>query len=176
MFKILNARDKGLVFTTWFITIWLRCFIPTVLVSVALFINGVIGFTSLLMGPPIVSLLTTIVVLYVTSSIGTSCSNTLFGFGGKPTIREQLAGDMDKAMYFYQQEDYEKAREIIAYVLEVDPDFSEALLIRAKIEIKTEQIKAAKATLREILSITNSTKTTRRWASSLLHDLINTQI
>ena len=98
----------------------------------------------------------------------------IYGGGhGAWSEREQLEGDLNTVKYYKMRKEYDQALKTVANILKRDPEFSEALLIKA--QILWEGFKnsaAAKANLKKITDIkTNKNEPFYRWASNLYDEL-----
>ncbi len=83
--------------------------------------------------------------------------------------REQLEGDMNQACHFKRNEKYTKALNTVNKIIRSDPDYPDALFLKAQILWEGFQNhNAAKSNLRKIFEIVKDEKETiYRWALSL---------
>jgi hypothetical protein len=66
--------------------------------------------------------------------IGNGSVNTLFGMGRRTsTIRERLAGDLSQARFHKMKQNYDSAIAKLEEILALDPDFPEALFVKAQV-------------------------------------------
>jgi len=70
----------------------------------------------------------------VANTVGGSASGLLYG-GGKSTfsLRQRLEGDLQQVRYNKMNNNFDKALELIDGVLSQDPDFPEALFLKAQV-------------------------------------------
>jgi tetratricopeptide (TPR) repeat protein len=66
--------------------------------------------------------------------IGNGSVNLLYGTGRRTsTLREQLAGDLNIVRFHKMNQRFDRALETVEEVLEKDPDFPEALFLKAQV-------------------------------------------
>ena len=131
------------------------------------------GFSLYLLYAAFGTLLLSVLVYVFVGWVGNSAGNIFFGLGGKASIREQLAGDLDKARHHLRQLDYEAARQIIDAVLKIEPQYGDALLVKAQVEIAAGNKKQAKAVLRQLRSVSEHGDRNHRWATTLINELMD---
>lgn len=131
------------------------------------------GFSLYLLYVAFGTLVLSVLVYVFVSWAGNSIGNIFFGFCGKASIREQLAGELDKARHHLRHQDYEAARQLIDAVLKIEPKYGDALLVKAQIEISAGNKKQAKAVLRELRSVSELGDRNHRWATTLLNELMD---
>jgi tetratricopeptide (TPR) repeat protein len=110
----------------------------------------------------------------VTGRIGDGAVNTLFGLG-RTTIgtRERMAGDLNVVRYHKLCNQFEDALLKIEEILAKDPDFPEALFLKAQILWEGfEDRQAAKECLLKIIKVEPDKKAVfRRWALSFYGEM-----
>ncbi len=115
-----------------------------------------------------------ILYAYCVEKFGSGLGNILSGWSTREfTTREILAADLAKARTSKRKGEFEDARTIIEGVLDKDPDFPEALYVKAQILWEgfgkpTE----AKRCLRRVMQVVAYDETLHRWASSYYDKLI----
>ena len=114
------------------------------------------------------SSLSTIVINFVTDKLG-NISKILYG-GGRNTIskRDQLQGTLKAVKVMKMNKEFTKALDSVNNILEQDPEFYDAMLLKAQILIEGfDQPTDAKTYLRTIMMNTDKTESLYTWASSL---------
>lgn len=91
------------------------------------------------------------------------------------TTREQLEGDLNQANYYKRKEDFQKALKTVNRIIEMDPNYPEALYLKAQILWEGfENHGGAQSYLKKIIEAANDKDTTiRRWAISLSEEIDN---
>lgn len=149
-----------------FLRIWAGLFGP--LGCIAAFFTG---FSIYLLYAAIVATVIGVPIFLIISWTGNTVGNVFHGQGTQASRQEQLKGEVDKANFLLRQEKYDKALKVINPVLEELPEFAEALLIKAKLEIFTGRPIRAKRTLERIIIAGQRKSKEHRWAYSMLKDL-----
>ena len=94
----------------------------------------------------------------------------------KVSPRETLSADLEKAKSFKRTGEFEKAIEIIDRMIEIDPDFPEALYLKGQILWEGfEKRQEASECLLNVLQRVPKEDTLHRWASSYLKEIIDHQ-
>lgn len=116
-------------------------------------------------------------LVYVRERLGSGLGGILSGWSSRrATLRETLAADLDKARYSKRQGRFEEALSIINGVLDKDPDFPDALFLKAEILWKSfRRGAAAKGCLRKVMQLVPKDETLHRWASSYYDEVIETE-
>ena len=66
--------------------------------------------------------------------MGERCVNLIYGLGQRRLfLKQRLAGELDKIRYSKRQKDFHKALSQVNEVLTIEPDFPEALFLKAQI-------------------------------------------
>ena len=122
----------------------------------------------------ILSLAITPVVMFVLDKFSGSTSSLIYGgSNGTWSERELLEGDLNMVKYYKMRKEYDHALKAVNHILNKDPEFSEALLIKA--QILWEGFKnsaAAKANLNKIMEMKKEEdKSFHRWASNFYNEL-----
>ena len=103
-----------------------------------------------------------------------ACINVFFGLrSANWTLHEQLEGPMNRARYYKMQKNFDKALETINDVIEKDPQYPEALFLKATILWEGfGNSGAAKAYLQKVMKlVSNEKEPINRWALSLNKEL-----
>jgi tetratricopeptide (TPR) repeat protein len=89
------------------------------------------------------------------------------------TTREQLEGELNQANYYKRKEDFQKALKTVNRIIDMDPNFPEALYLKAQILWEGfENHGGAQSYLKKIIEVANDKDTTiRRWAISLSEEI-----
>ena len=94
----------------------------------------------------------------------------------KVSPRETLSADFEKAKSSKRSGEFEKAIGIIDQVLEKDPDFPDALYLKARILWEGfEKRQEASECLMNVMRLVPQEDTLHRWASSFLKEIIDHQ-
>jgi len=112
--------------------------------------------------------------MFVLDKFSGGTSSLIYGGGnGTWSKREQLGGDLNTVKYYKMRKEYDQAFKTVNNILNKDPEFSEALLIKA--QILWEGFKnsaAAKGNLKKIIEIKkDKDEPFYRWASNLYDGL-----
>jgi tetratricopeptide (TPR) repeat protein len=111
-----------------------------------------------------------------TGRMGEGAVNTLFGLGRRTTgPRERMAGDLNVVRYHKLSNQFEDALLKIEEVLAKDPDFAEALFLKAQILWEGfEDRQAAKECLVKIIKVEpDKNAVFRRWALNFYREMSN---
>ncbi len=109
----------------------------------------------------------------VTEKIGGTAGRLFKGRPSNWSIREQLAGTLHEVRFLSREERYEEALVKLEAVLAKDPDFPEALFLKAQIIWEGfNQKDEAKLYLCRVIKLTDKDDTYHNWAASLYRDLI----
>jgi tetratricopeptide (TPR) repeat protein len=93
------------------------------------------------------------------------------------SLREQLEGDLNQAKHLKTQKKYDKALFVINKILKQDPEFPEALYIKAKIVWEGfENAESARTNLKKVMDLTsNKNDTIYHWSSHLYDEITSMQ-
>ena len=122
----------------------------------------------------IASLVITPVVMFVLDKFSGGTSSLIYGGShGTWSERELLEGDLNTAKYYKMRKEYDQALKAVNHILKIDPEFTEALFIKAQILWDGfENSAAAKANLKKIIEMKKEEDTSfYRWASNLYDEL-----
>jgi len=109
-----------------------------------------------------------ILFIYVLEKFGSGLGRFLSGWSSRrPTTRETLAADLEKARYSKREGRFQEALTIIDGVLDKDPNFPDALFLKAQILWKGfGNAGVAKEYLKKVMQVVSKDETLHRWASS----------
>jgi len=94
----------------------------------------------------------------------------------KVSLRETLSADFEKAKSYKRSGKFEEANEIIDQVLEKDPDYPDALYLKAQILWEGfEKRQEASECLQNVMRLVPQEDTLHRWASIFLKEIIDHQ-
>ncbi len=133
------------------------------------------GFQGLLVAAAASALVSVCTEMF-SGMLGSGSINTLYGFGRRTsTLRERLAGDLSCVRFHKMKQDHDSALVKLEEILARDPDFPEALFLKAQILWEGCQDRAAaKACLMRVIKAEpDKNAVFHRWALSL-HREINT--
>ncbi len=122
----------------------------------------------------IASLAISFVAMFALRIFSRNTSSFIYGGGhGTWNKRERLDGELNTAKYYKMRKEFDQALKTVNRILEIDPDFSDALFLKAQILWKGfENPAAAKRYLKKIIEMKqDKKKTTHRWASNLYDEL-----
>ena len=135
---------------------------------------GSIGALIGLMAAAVVSAMIGSTSSFFTGKISDSAINTFYGLGRRTYgLREQLAGDLNVARHHKLFNHFDEALIIIENVLAKDPDFPEALFLKARILWEGfEDRKTAKECLLKIIKLEpDKDSVYHRWALNFYREL-----
>ena len=114
---------------------------------------------------------------YCIERFGSVLGNIFSGWSSRRvSSRETLSADLEKAKSCKRSGEFEEANEIIDQVLEKDPDFPDALYLKAQILWEGfEKRQEASECLQNVMRLVPLEDTLHRWASSLLKEIIDHQ-
>ena len=114
---------------------------------------------------------------YCLERFGSALGNLFSGWSSRRVSpRETLSADLEKAKSCKRNGEFEEANQIIDQVLEKDPDFPDALYLKAQILWEGfEKKQEASECLLSVMKLVPQKNTLHRWASSLLKELIDHQ-
>jgi hypothetical protein len=112
---------------------------------------------------------------YCLERFGSGLGNMFSGWSlRKVSPRETLSADLEKAKSSKRSGRFKEAIGIIDHVLEKDPDFPDALYLKAQILCQGfEKRQGASGCLLGVMRLVPQEDTTHRWASSLLKEIID---
>ena len=166
--KLKPLKNIDLVAWSQFIKFFVWLFGPLCVVSILF--SGIKGVAITF----ILSLVITPVVMFVLNKFSGGTSSLIYGGGhGTWSKREQLEGDLNTVKYYKMRKEYDQALKTVNNILNKDPEFSEALLIKAQILWEGfENSATAKANLKKITGIKiDKDEPIHRWASNLYDEL-----
>jgi hypothetical protein len=106
--------------------------------------------------------------------IGGSLGSFLSFRWGRTTIshRQRLAGKLNKSRYLKTQGEFTRALEVVNDVLGEDPDFPDALFLKAQILREGfDNLDAAKGYLTKIMGLAGPEETIHRWARNYYREV-----
>jgi tetratricopeptide (TPR) repeat protein len=164
-----NTGVEKIVFARIYCFLILPVLILTTVVSLVLdwqiSLFGLIAITMAL------NLIPTILVLLFSNKVG-DASAILFKGTGRSTIRDQYCGNISQARYLKTRHEYKEALELIEQYLDKDPDFAEALYLKAQILLDGfNDYIGAKLCTNKILQLTDNTCSWHQWAMSLQKEI-----
>ncbi len=109
-----------------------------------------------------------ILFIYVLEKFGSGLGRFLSGWSSRrPTTRETLAADLEKARYSKREGRFQEALTIIDGVLDKDQNFPDALFLKAQILWKGfGNAGVTKECLKKVMQLVPKDETLHRWASS----------
>jgi tetratricopeptide (TPR) repeat protein len=131
------------------------------------------GFQGLLLAAA-ASALVSVCTEVFSGILGSGSINTLYGFGRRTsTLRERLAADLSQVRFHKMKLEYDSALVKLEEILARDPDFPEALFLKAQILWEGYQNRtAAKACLMRVIKFEpDKNAVFHRWASNLYQEI-----
>jgi tetratricopeptide (TPR) repeat protein len=112
-------------------------------------------------------------MVYVVEKFGSGLGRFLSGWSSKrPTTRETLAADLEKARYSKREGRFHEALTIIDDVLDKDPNLPDALFLKAQILWKGfGNAGTTEECLRKVMQLTPKGETLHRWALSFYDEV-----
>jgi tetratricopeptide (TPR) repeat protein len=164
----LSNQDKAIIIMALFFGIYFGRFY-----GIAYWENGTAGA---ILGC-VISLTANLILLPIKNWIAGVASKIYGSRTALWSLREQLEGDLNEAKYFKRQKKHDKALSIINDVLKQDPEFPEALYIKATILWEGfNNAGAAKVNLKKAMdSTSNKSEPVFRWAFNLYNELTRIQ-
>ena len=126
---------------------------------------------------PVILAITTAIfsvpIYCMVNKAGSAPVNLLYGTGKKElNLREQMTGDLDKARFYKRKEEFDQALRIVNNVIEQDPEFPEALFLKAHIVWEGfENLGMARDCLKKIIEMTSNDDKYYKWAASFWDEL-----
>jgi tetratricopeptide (TPR) repeat protein len=120
------------------------------------------------------SLVVSPLIMLILEKFGRSTASFLYGGGyGSWSKRDQLRGDLNTVKHHKMRKEYDQALEVVNRILKIDPDFSEAIFLKAQILWEGfENTAASKGYLKQIIETKkDKDETIHRWASTLYDEL-----
>ncbi len=165
--KIKPARDVDIEARTHFLRVFIKLF-----VSLAIPFCLVLGIKAGLFADAIISLVLTVIAVRFLDRIS-SIPGYLFG-NRQPIIslREQMQGTLKAVKVVKMNKDYKKALDMVNDIIEKDPEFYEAMLVKAQILCDGYgNIDGAKKYLNRILENADESDSVHSWALSYLEQI-----
>jgi hypothetical protein len=166
--KLQTLKNIDVVAGAQFIKFLVWLFGP--LCVVCLFYFGLIGVVIAF----ILSIVITPATMFALDKFSGGTSSLIYGGGhGTWSDREQLEGDLNTVKYYKVNKKYDQALKTVNNILKRDPEFTEAIFIKAQILWDGfENSAAAKANLKKITEIKiDKDESIHRWASNLYDEL-----
>jgi tetratricopeptide (TPR) repeat protein len=114
-----------------------------------------------------------VLMVYVVEKFNSGFGRFLSGWSStRPTIRETFAADLEKARYSKREGRFQEALIIIDDVLDKDPNFPDALFLKAQILWKGfGNAGTTKECLRKVMQLVPKDETLHRWALSFYNEV-----
>ena len=159
--------------------LWITRFIKSygvmvgVLLVICLCTRGVLFTSNHFLFFSICAIPLSMLLLYCIEKLGSGLGNTLCGWSSrKAMLRETFAADLQKARYSKGQGHFDEALRLVNVVLKRDPNFPEALYLKAKILLDGfGNNAAAQRYLKKVMQVVPNDETLHRWASNYYDEL-----
>lgn len=136
--------------------------------------GGVRGSALGLSTAALISIPLTIIVAFFLGKLGNAAGKLYIGGHGSATVREQMQGELNTIRFLKRQDKYDEALQAINAVLQKDPDFGEALLLKAQILAEGfNKIETAIGYCKKIIQMKDKDETAYRWACGYYGELKN---
>ena len=173
--KFKPIKDQDTVARTQFILALVRVLVPLGLIG---FIYGFLlrgnwgAFIGFLVGA-ILSIPASMIVMIISDRAGTTAGALYRGPKANWTIRDQLGGVLNQVRYHKMQNNFDQAFLKVEEALAKDPNFPDALLLKAQIlwEGFDDAIEA-KRCLEIIIKTTSKPENRHLWASTLYAEIV----
>jgi tetratricopeptide (TPR) repeat protein len=169
--KDVNSADAALTLRS---TLWAFPYLVLIGLFLGYAAGGALGALAGLLAATAVSVMIGSATTIFTGVLGGGAVNALYGTGRRTIgVRERLSGDLNVVRYHKLCNRFDEALIKIEEVLARDPDFSEALFLKAQLLWEGfEDSEAAKECLMKIIKVEPDEKAVfRRWASGLYREL-----
>lgn len=169
--KEMNSAAAALTFRT---ILWALPYLALIGLFLGYVSGGVFGALAGLLAATAVSAVIGSATTIFTGALGGGAANALYGTGRRTIgIRERLSGDLNVVRYHKLCNRFDEALIKIEEVLARDPDFSEALFLKAQLLWEGfEDREAARACLLKIIKVEPDEKAVfRRWALNLYREI-----
>jgi tetratricopeptide (TPR) repeat protein len=121
----------------------------------------------------VAGLIAGLVVKKLTGAAGGAAGGLFSGRQPTWTLREQLGADLSQARHMAKEERFSDALRKLTAILEKDPEFPEALLLKARIVWESkENMAAAKRNLRKVIALVPEGEPVRQEATELYRELV----
>lgn len=168
-----RLKDIDSVTRTYFIRVSCWLLFPVLFITVFIPVSFKIKIAIVLLGTPLAAIIVMIITGFVGGSVG-----MLYGGGrGRVTLQEQLEGDLTKARVSKTEKRFADALAMVESVLAQDPEFPDALLLKAQILWEGfADSPAARSTVMRILHLEKDKATpVYRWAGALYKEITKGQ-
>jgi len=152
------AKEGDLFWSSRLLKGFVLTFVPFHLIGIFLPIN-ILWFTLLwLICAPLAG--------GISEGIGERSANLLYGLGHRRLLpKQRLEGELDKIRYSKQKKDFDKALRQVNEVLAKEPEFPEALFLKAQILWEGYGYReAAEGYLKKVLGVVKVGEPIHRWA------------
>jgi tetratricopeptide (TPR) repeat protein len=169
--KEVNSADAALNFR---VILWAFPYLALIGLCLGYLAGGTPGAIAGLLTATAVSALIGSVTTIFTGALGGGAVNALYGTGRRTIgVRERLSGDLNVVRYHKLCNRFDEALIKIEEVLARDPDFSEALFLKAQLLWEGfEDRQAARECLLKIIKVEPDEKAVfRRWALNLYREI-----
>jgi len=163
--KNIDTGNRTLFFKTYF---WIFCASSIPLGFACIFFIGIWGLLLL----PVISFLATMCVMFISDKISDIIKIIYGATKANISVREQMQSVLKTVKVAKMNKEYSKAFEIVNSILLKDPEFHEALFVKAQILHEGfNNIDAAKKYLRIVIDKAEQGNTIHTWSSSLFDQL-----
>jgi len=154
------------------VSVW--CFAPLCIVGIiyGYALYGSWGIIVGILSSAVVSMAAALAVSWGIDTVGGAAGSLYGGRRGQWTRRELLEGEMRKVQHQYDHQQFDTALQGVEAILAEDPDFQDALFVKARIMLDGfEKIDAAVICIDRIMAAEPENETIRQKAAGLRKEL-----
>lgn len=168
-----RLKDIDTAARTYFIRVYCWVLFPMLFITIFLPVRFGIKIAIILLGTPVA----TLVVMAITGFVGGSAGMLYSGGRARVPLREQLEGDLTQARVSKTEKRFEDALASVESALAKDPEFTDALLLKAQVLWEGfADGPAARSTVMKVLHLeTDKTAPVYRWAGELYKEIAKGQ-
>ena len=168
---IIPPKDRDSVNFSLFMKTFFKIFFPIAFLAILF-----LGFLKGLLTSAGISLISTLLVIFIAEKFSNVAKILYGGRSSIISIREQSQSALGTAKNAKMNKDYVKAIEIVNGILLQDPEFYEAMLVKAQILYEGfNKTDSAKKYLKEVIANTQPNENVHVWSSTLYEQIENVQ-
>lgn len=169
---IIPPKDKDSVNRSLFIKPFCLIFFPIAFLAIPF-----LGFLKGLLISFGISLISTLLIMYIAEKFSNVAKILFGGRNNIITKREQLQSVLNTARNAIMHKDYTKAIKIVNNILQQDPEFYEAMFVKAQILNEGfNKTDIAKKYLKKVIANTQPNEDVHVWSSTLYEQIESAQL